>query len=173
MPYVEDMSSECFTLLRDKKQLNEALKLKVNQCNDLKKAFTEASQEIKHQTEYAQKIEKDNCQLREMYAKVSEENEALTERLRLNELKFKHEKITKKPIESDWWTPKRNIEELFIEGTAYRVREDVQVGVNLLRLWSGNKSYTVQKADFMPCNNRGQVKKHAVKHTDSITESGK
>ena len=174
MPYVEDMSSECFTLLREKKQLSEALKLKVNQCDDLKKAFTEASEEIKHQTEYSKKIEADNKVLRQMYEKVVAENEALNERLRLNELKFKHEKITPKPKkETGYWkcSEDKAYGGLFIIGEIYPESDIKPFGTSSIRLIRSDKSeYIVNKSDFTIAP---KPEKCVKEHMQGVPESGK
>lgn len=153
---IEDMTSELNRMLKDNKIIIENYPKIVEHNHELKRSFD------KH-TEYSKMIEQANKDLHKMYESVLVENMELKDPAKRLQETIEHKKHATKAVESDWWTPKRNIEELFIEGVAYRVREDVNVGVNLLRLWSGNKSYTVQKSDFMPCNNRGiHVKEHTL-----------
>jgi regulator of replication initiation timing len=160
---VEDMAGELNRMFKECKIIIDDYPKVLEHNQELKRSFD------KH-TEYSKKIEEENVSLHQMYESVSSENTELRERLRQNECRLKHEKITPKPVESDWWTPKKNIQELFITGIAYRKSDFVNSTPTLIHLWSGIKTYQVAKSDFMPCNSNGSVKNNLQNKAQSIAE---
>jgi hypothetical protein len=154
---IEDMADELNRMINDNKRIIEDYPRLAELNIELKKSFN-------NHTHYSKKIEDENASLHKMYESVSNENTELRERLRQNECRLKHEKITPKPVDSDWWTPKKDIEELFIKGSAYRKVDHVKESPTLVWLWSGLKTYQVAKSDFMPCNSNGRVIENNLKN---------